>query len=205
MNLKLFKKFIKRTIGYDSKIVALRKEAITKRKLNVGAGGVSLTSDWFSCDRDLLDLTKRDDWKRLLGKTKMSNIFAEHVWEHLSDVDTELANKNCYNFLRTNGKLRIAVPDGYHINTEYIEWVKVGGIGPGADDHKILYNYKTLRNRLESVGFKVQLVEYWDEFGKFNSVSWDIVDGKVSRSKEFDSRNTDGNLNYTSLIIDAIK
>ena len=58
---------------------------------------------------------------------------------------------------------------------------------------------------LVKVGFKVELLEYWDEDGNFHFKNWTNKHGKVKRSKRYDSRNSDGQLNYTSLIIDAIK
>ena len=80
-----------------------------------------------------------------------------------------------------------------------------GGTGIGSDDHKILYNYKSLKELLESAGFKVALLEYCDENGKFHFNEWSSKDGHIVRSKRYDPRNKDGALNYTSLIIDAIK
>ena len=143
--------------------------------------------------------------EKLLGGQKLNNIFAEHVWEHLTEDDTILANKNCYEFLNKNGRLRLAVPDGYHPDKKYIDYVKPGGVGRGAQDHKILYNYQTLKDKLEKTGFKTELLEFWDESGNFHYTDWSIKHGRVSRSKRYDQRNRNGQLNYTSLIIDAIK
>lgn len=199
--INFIRKKIKRALFYRN----LRTEITKKKKLNVGSGNVEFDKEWFSCDINLLNLTKRSDWFRLLGFTKVNNIFAEHVWEHLSDEDTYLANQNCYKFLKKNGRLRIAVPDGNHPNKDYIDYVKPNGIGIGSDDHKILYNYCSMKKRLEEVGFRVELLEYWDENGKFHYKDWTNEYGKVRRSRRYDSRNSNGELNYTSLIIDAIK
>ena len=174
-------------------------------KLNVGAGGVPFDKSWYSCDINVLDLTKREDWISLLKNKKVNNIFAEHVWEHLNEKDTRLANINCFEFLKKGGRLRLAVPDGFHPDKEYIEYVKPNGTGIGSDDHKILYDYNIMKQNLEKVGFKVILVEYWDESGKFHYIKWSKKHGKVSRSKDYDIRNKNGKLNYTSLIVDAIK
>lgn len=130
---------------------------------------------------------------------------AEHVWEHLNERDTELANKNCFHYLKNGGVLRLAVPDGFNPSREYIEYVRPGGIGAGADDHKILYNYKIMKERLERVGFKVKPLEYWDENGVFHFTDWTDDAGHVRRSRRYDPRNQDGSLNYTSLIVDAVK
>jgi len=175
------------------------------KKINVGSGYVAFDEDWFSCDIDILNLTKRTDWILLLKNRRVRNIFAEHVWEHLSEGDTLLANNNCYEFLKKGGRLRIAVPDGFHPNQEYINYVKPNGTGIGSDDHKILYNYKVMTEKLEKAGFKIALLEYWDENGKFHYIDWSNNHGKVTRSKRYDSRNIDGKLNYTSLIVDAFK
>lgn len=183
----------------------LRAELRKKRKINVGSGDVDFSEEWFSCDISTLDITNRSNWINILGSVKLKNIFAEHVWEHLTEEDTDLANRNCYEFLKKNGRIRIAVPDGYHPNKDYIDYVKPNGNGIGSDDHKILYNYNSLSQKLKDTGFKTELLEYWDETGKFHFQDWSNDGGKVNRSRQFDSRNINGKLNYTSLIIDAIK
>jgi predicted SAM-dependent methyltransferase len=176
-----------------------------KRKFNIGSGGTDIGKDWYATDIDTLDITKKEDWNNLLYFLKLDNIVAEHVWEHLSDKDTELANRNCFRFLKRKGVLRIAVPDGYHPNAAYIEWVRPGGNGPGADDHKILYNYKIMKDRLEKAGFEIRLLEYWDENGDFHFTDWTNEGGYIMRSRRFDKRNSGGELLYTSLIVDAIR
>lgn len=174
------------------------------RRFNIGAGKYEL-GNWVCTDLYYLDITECKQWKRKLKWLKLDNIVSEHVWEHLSDAHTKMANQNCYDFLKPGGKLRIAVPDGYFPDSTYIDHVKPGGIGPGAHDHKILYNYQIMKERLEAVGFKVQLLEYWDEKGEFHYNEWDPNEGAVYRSKRFDKRNSNGELKYTSLIVDAIK
>jgi len=176
-----------------------------KIKLNVGSSGKNPDHTFYATDIDTLNITKEGDWKRLLLFFKADHIMAEHVWEHLSEEDTILANANCFKFLKKKGVLRIAVPDGFHPDTKYIDYVKPGGNGIGADDHKILYNYKSMSEGLKKVGFKVQLLEYWDENGKFHFVDWTDEGGHIRRSKRYDPRNQNDTLNYTSLIVDAVK
>ena len=130
---------------------------------------------------------------------------AEHVWEHLIIEDAKIGLENCYKYLKKGGRFRIAVPDGFHPDPDYINYVKPGGHGAGADDHKVLYNYKSFGKCLEESGFRVNLLEYFDEQGNFHYQEWDPEDGMIKRSKRFDKRNKDGKLNYTSLIIDGIK
>jgi predicted SAM-dependent methyltransferase len=174
-------------------------------KFNVGSSNINPDKKWYASDIDKLNITLEKDWRNLLFFLRLDNIMAEHVWEHLTESDTELANQNCFKFLKKGGILRIAVPDGFHPNQEYIDYVKPGGNGAGADDHKIIYDYKLMTERLEKVGFKVQLLEYWDENGKFHFIDWTDEGGHIRRSKRYDPRNQNGTLNYTSLIVDAVK
>jgi predicted SAM-dependent methyltransferase len=175
------------------------------RKFNVGSANINPDPSWYATDIYTLNLTRERDWQKLLLFFRLDNIMAEHVWEHLSDRDTEMANKFCFKYLKHGGTLRLAVPDGFHPDPSYIEYVRPGGTGLGADDHKILYNYKIMKQRLESVGFRVQLLEYWDENGKFHYTDWTDEGGRISRSRRYDRRNGQGELKYTSLIVDAVK
>ncbi len=174
-------------------------------KFNIGSAGINIDDRWFPTDKENLDITKTSDWRKYLYFLRIDNIFAEHVWEHLTDKDTILANRNCYRFLKRGGTLRLAVPDGYNPDKGYIEYVRPGGNGAGADDHKILYNYQVMKQRLEEVGFTVKLLEYWDESGNFHFVDWTDDNGRVERSRRYDPRNKNGEMQYTSLIIDAVK
>lgn len=172
-------------------------------KLVVGSGGL-FENGWIPTDIETLNLLKPKKWSKYLKKNTVSCIIAEHVWEHLTEAEGIIAARTCYDYLKKGGYLRVAVPDGYHTNIEYINYVKPGGNGAGAEDHKILYNYKSFRNIFESAGFKINLLEYFDENGLFHFVEWDPTDGKILRSKRFDERNADS-LSYTSLILDAVK
>lgn len=173
-------------------------------KLVVGSGQ-KLDKGWYHTDIDTLNLLKTEDWKNLTSKYSIKAIMAEHVWEHLTEQDGITAAQNCYIYLEEGGYFRIAVPDGYNPSEEYINYVKPGGTGKGSDDHKVLYTYKTLSKILEIAGFKVKLLEYFDENGQFHFNDWNKDDGLILRSKRFDPRNAGDKLGYTSLIIDAIK
>lgn len=173
-------------------------------RIIVGAGGTALAG-WVSTDVDVLDLTRRRDWARVVPSDGLRAILAEHVWEHLTPEAGRRAARLCYEYLRPGGYLRIAVPDGYHPAPEYQEWVRPGGSGPGADDHKVLYTYQTLSALLTGVGFDVRLLEYFDRDGQFHFVEWSPADGAVERSSRFDERNRRTPLAYTSLILDAVR
>ena len=182
----------------------IKKKRIEKKKLQIifGAGN-TYQKNWISTEQENLDFLKIDTFNKLFEKNEISNIFAEHVFEHLSLENGIQAIKNLKPFLKINAKIRIAVPDGYFPSKEYINYVKPGGVGPGADDHKTLYNFKTI-SKLFDNDFKINFLEYFDEKGNFQYKKWDIGDGKVIRSRYFDPRNTDKQIKYSSLIVDAI-
>ncbi len=174
-------------------------------KIVVGSSGI-YEKGWIPTEADFLDLLKSDSWKTYFKESSISTILAEHVWEHLSLEDGYIAAQTCFRFLKPNGgRLRLAVPDGFHPYEEYINYVKPGGHGAGADDHKLLYTYKIMSEMLVQAGFKVTLLEYFDEEGIFHQNNWEKADGFIHRSFSFDKRNKDGKPNYTSLIVDAIK
>jgi predicted SAM-dependent methyltransferase len=176
----------------------------TSKRLDLGAGKTEQPS-WVPTDIDTLNLLCRNDWLYYSRPGNIDRLMAEHVWEHLTLADGLVAAQLCCEFLRPGGNFRIAVPDGNNPDPHYINHVRVGGCGVGADDHKVLYTHQILGKLLEDAGFKIHLLEYWDEQGKFNYEDWDAEDGQIRRSRRFDSRNTDGQLRYTSLILDARK
>lgn len=173
-------------------------------KIIIGAS-TTKQEGWISTDYPLLDLTDGRTFAALFDPGSVSNFLSEHVWEHLSLEDGAKAVSNCFVYLKQGGLLRIAVPDGFHSDSDYIAQVKPGGYGPGADDHKVLYNYRTLTALLENAGYKVRLLEWFDEQGKFHHEDWNVEDGLIRRSTRFDPRNSATPTAYTSLIIDASK
>jgi predicted SAM-dependent methyltransferase len=178
-----------------------RKKAV---KLVVGSC-YTYFPGWIHSDIDTLDILSRENWEKYFAKDSIDIILAEHVWEHLTSEQGKSAFENCFTFLKSGGFLRVAIPDGYHKSDEYINWVKPGGTGNGAEDHKVLYNYQSLTALLKEVGFQVRLLEYFDENKEFQFTDWNPDEGRVGRSARYDSRNADGKLVYTSLIVDAVK
>jgi predicted SAM-dependent methyltransferase len=151
-------------------------------------------------------LLVENDWACYFSPNSVDAILAEHVWEHLTSDKDVTAARNCFKFLKAGeGYLRAAVPDGLHPNPDYVESVMPGGSGSGAKDHKVLYTYRTFPEIFDSVGFEVFLLEYFDELGDFHHVDWNPSDGVIQRSRDFDPRNVNGKLNYTSIILDARK
>ena len=58
---------------------------------------------------------------------------------------------------------------------------------------------------MREAGLVPERLEHWDGAGEFHATDWDPFDGKVVRSLRYDSRNAEGVLKYTSLIIDGVK
>lgn len=160
--------------------------------------------NWLPTNIQSLNLLKISSFQNLFGDKKVDRFLAEHVFEHINYEDALTALQHCNMYLKEGGVIRIAVPDGFHPNPEYIEMVRPGGFGYGSDDHKILYNYKTLSQILEKSGFIAQPLEFYDESGKFHFVDWKSEDGHVMRSMRYDKRFNES-LGYSSLIVDGIK
>jgi predicted SAM-dependent methyltransferase len=188
------------------RIWRLRRELAQarQRRIIIGASGTS-QAGWLATDIAELNLLLPEKWRRVCEPSSLDAIVAEHVWEHLTAEEGVVAAKTCFEYLKPGGHVRVAVPDGLHPDPSYVESVRPLGTGPGADDHRVLYNHRTLRQTFEAAGFVVRLQEYFDEQGRFHSQDWDPADGHIRRSRRFDPRNAEGKLNYTSIILDAVK
>lgn len=172
--------------------------------LIIGAGPFNIKG-WFSTDIVTLDVTNKNHFKKYFMDKKINKILAEHVLEHLTDEDLELMVKHLYKYSADDINIRIAVPDGFHKDENYIREVKPGGTGTGADDHKHLFNYKSLSLIFEKQGFVSYLKEYWDEEGEFHTTYSNDDFGMIRRSFINDDRNKDKIPHYTSLIVDFKK
>jgi predicted SAM-dependent methyltransferase len=159
---------------------------------------------WITTEHSYHDIAAREDWERFFAKESLDAILAEHVFEHLTPAAALRAAHLCHEFLKPGGRLRVAVPDGLHPDPAYIEWVDVGGVGPGAWDHKMLYRYDTFCELFADAGFAVRLLEYWDERRVLHQADWDPADGRIRRSIRFDTKDR-GGFRYSSIILDATK
>jgi len=179
---------------------------IQNKKLKIVIGSANIYEDiWCPTSIENLNLLEKKSFDSLFNYRKVDVFLAEHVWEHLTLEEGRIAAENCYSYLKRGGYIRVAVPDGFHSNVSYIKSVDIGGTGEGSDDHKVLYNYKTLSKIFESAGFKVEVLEYFDEDNNFCFTNWDKEKGLIHRSKRYDKRNKENQLSYTSIIIDAYK
>lgn len=170
-------------------------------KLIVGSGD-SFQKGYISSDIGWLDITNWWHWLRNFRVNSIKNIVAEHVFEHLNKFQILKSLRLMHKFMKTNGKLRIAIPDKNRKDSLYVESVK-----PPIDGHQSYMNLKDISKLLKDSGFKVQPLEYFDNSGSFKKIDWDEIDGKIKRSFKFDKQTKfkRSNLYYTSLIVDAIK
>ena len=201
----LLKNKVKDMTKYESHPLRQLKNRILQAnplKVVIGGGDIMHDTSWIVTNQEEIDVELKDDFEYYFETKNADNFFASHVFEHLKDVESAVIN--IYNSLKIGGKLRIAVPDGYFPDEKYINEVKVGGTGAGSDDHKHLFNIDSLSEILTKYGFKVEPIEYWKD-GKFNKKDWSANDGFVGRSAEYDERNINGELKYTSLILDCTK
>lgn len=186
---------------------ALRADSAPR--LVIGASG-RYDEGWIPTEKDYLNLLRPEDWARFFPPESVAALLAEHVWEHLTAEEARIAAETCFTYLRPGGYLRIAVPDGLHPDPAYIATVEVQ-TQPDAlgllyrNDHRVLYTYHTARALFEAAGFRVEMLEYFDEGGNFQEVEWSERQGTIWRSRRFDPRNRDGRLAYTSIILDAVK
>lgn len=169
-------------------------------KLIIGAHRTQYEG-WTSTDKDTLNISDARHWHVFVQQHGApTHILSEHVWEHLTMHESELAAALIHSHVTNNGRVRIAVPDALHPSPDYLD-----GIWPPRFGHLAMYDYRSLAGVFLNVGFRVELLEWWDEKRRFHRKPWSVDDGMINRSFQFDARNKDCKPNFTSLIIDAHK
>jgi predicted SAM-dependent methyltransferase len=189
------------------------KRKLTEReglKLVIGAGpngsplgpAAAEYEGWILTDIIELNALDEREWRGLFPERSIDRILAEHVLEHWTEGELRIFLTNVRLFLSERGKIRVAVPDGFHPDPAYIEAVRPGGTGRGSDDHKVLYTYSRLAEVLADAGWDYDFLEYFDERGQFHMKPWEAGDGYIRRSALNDPRNKERPRSYTSLIVD---
>lgn len=171
-------------------------------KIIIGAGDTRY-ENWIATDIPAFHVLKHEHWALFFQPASINRMLAEHVFEHLTVDELGQFLRLARLYMAQSGRIRLAVPDGNHPDANYIEHVRPGGIGEGADDHKVLYTSEMIVNVLQECGYEFQLLEYFDASGAFNREPWHADDGFIGRSAAHDQRNGDGKLTYTSLIVDC--
>ena len=187
----------KRRIWNLRKIIARTKPL----KVIIGAGPTT-SPGWVHTDKELLDVTSPSDWQALFDLESIDALLAEHILEHLSDRECQIALAECYTYLKTGALFRVAVPDGYRRDPVY-----VAEASPPKDGHQVLFNVDSLTNVLERAGFTTTPLEYFDVQERFHCYPWNTEDGFIQRCAGYDRQKAfqRGKLYYTSIIVDARK
>ncbi len=181
MNIKILKNIIKKIIIVFKKIyyriIFRYKKNI---KIVVGASNTKFKG-WSSTDKDILDITKEDDWKKLFGKKEIDNILAEHVFEHLNEEGAKQAFINISLYLKKGGTFRFAVPDGNHPSAYLRQLIGINGKEKGAEDHKIYFSINNITKFFKEESFQVNPIEYFDKNGTFHTSEFDKKNGYIKR------------------------
>lgn len=181
----------------------LRERIRSSKPLRIVIGsGETIYDGWITTDKHLLDITQPGDWAQLFEPASIDSLLSEHVLEHLSEAECRVALGECYRYLKPNALFRLAVPDGYRRDPDY-----VAEITPPRDGHKVAFTIDNLVPLLESVGFQVTPLEYFDANEEFHARPWDEREGHIKRSIRFDDQVAfkRGEMYYTSIIVDARK
>ena len=172
-------------------------------KLILGASHVTPSMEgWIKTDLPQFDITNEEHWKIIFGKNKVNNFLIEHVLEHLTLEQNKIFFAIAKRYLQTKGNIRIAVPDGFNTNPDYINFVKPNGNGPGCEDHKLLWNIDLMNSIASEFNFKVICLEFFDKKGTFTTSDFDESSGHVYRSYKNSKVNKSIIEGYSSLIVD---
>ena len=169
-------------------------------KVILGAGyETPVPEGWIATDIPHFDITKESDWDFFFSEEKIDHLLAEHVLEHITEQDVAKVLNLAHKYLKKGGTFRIAVPDGWNKDPDYIKRVK-----PPADGHLSYWNLKSLKDILEKRHFEVKEIEYCNEQGELTLTEFNFNNGIILRSKAkgFKSKYVE---NYNSLIVDALK
>jgi predicted SAM-dependent methyltransferase len=187
--------------AYDVRKLREQIRAAQPLKVLIGSGG-TFFDGWITTDKHILDITNPRDWQQLFKPESIDRLLSEHVLEHLSEAECRIALTECYRYLKPGALFRVAVPDGYRRDPDY-----VAEVAPPNDGHQVLFTVDTFVPLLESIGFKVTPLEYFDAQENFHAIEWDESLGFIKRSIRFDDQVAfkRGDMFYTSLIVDAKK
>ncbi|MGY8679179.1 hypothetical protein Q2941_15460 [Bradyrhizobium sp. UFLA05-153] len=166
----------------------------------MGAGLTSY-SDWIPVEFTDIDATNAQDWRRYFVPDSISNILAEHVWQHMTAEQGLAAARVVHEYLRNGGCFRVAVPDRNHPSPDYYDDSKPDPRYPRPQG----FLRQRLNGRTSHIGRLLRCDTDRVVGGSFNEVPWDDERGHIKRSAHNSPRNTNGKLTYTSLIVDAIK
>ena len=169
-------------------------------RIIIGASSTQ-ESGWISTEQDFFDLTDQDTMSKFLGRSKVDAYLLEHVLEHLSIDDSELALSLLANTLKPDGYIRIAVPDGNHPDDDYLHYVGIDG----PDDHKHLWRVGDFERISTELGLNLTALEFCDEMHIRQKIQQ--LDDRGLITRRFLNLNTDhsnwqSSIGPSSLIVD---
>jgi predicted SAM-dependent methyltransferase len=184
-------------------------------RIIVGAGEVK-RDGWLSLQHADLDIRDARQWAKRFSPASLAAILTEHTLEHLTVAEARAAVRNFWRYLKFDGYVRCAVPDGFHSSPAYLNWVAPNSAGErflanfrvNEPSHKTLWNYRTLSQLFSEAGFAVVVREWFDEARRFHKTDWSIEHGYIRRSHGSAWSMFLGAIvgaPYTSLLMDAVK
>ena len=204
--VRLLHRWFGRPIRESRSARLLRSHIESHDRIRLALGSESHCTDgWIHAGCNQLDLVNPASWSCFFQKSSVDAMLADHVWEHLSEKEGRTAARNCFQFLRPGGYLRVAVPDGFHPSQTACEQVREESSVSRTAADCLLYNHRSFADMFLAAGFQVRLIEFFDREGAFHSNHWDVSKGLVQRTLLFDERNITQPYAYTSLVLDAFK
>ncbi len=216
MQIDQIKKIIRSLIKYFKykyRNIIIQYPIFFNQKIKIIIGAAETFQEgWYSTNENWLDISSKNDWHKIFKNKKLiTNILSEHVFEHLSKNELEKTLQNIYEYTLETCVIRIAVPDGFNPNKEYLKNVGINGIGADAKDHKQLFNSESLTKILALAGFDSVIQEGYKKNGELILNDISSENGIVMRSRNNKSKNIILDKQWlfhdsrTSLIIDAFK
>ena len=133
-------------------------------KLHLGCGWRNFGSDWIHIDGgDYPHLQFNDITKLPFNDGVVDVIYASHVIEYFDRIEIKTVLCEWHRVLRTGGTLRLAVPDFLKLMWVYQDTNDINKIlgplfgqmpmGDATIYHKTVYDFNSLKELLESLGF----------------------------------------------------
>lgn len=143
-------------------------------KLHLGCGKRNFGQEWKHYDSgDFQHLNGHNIIELIYPDSSVDIIYASHILEYFDQYEIKNVLKEWYRVLKSKGILRLAVPDFEAITKLYFSGMRpienfigpiYGRIIPEGQInpifHKMIYDFNSLKNLLENIGFKN--VRYWD-------------------------------------------
>ena len=160
----------------ELKDTSTKLQRIMAIKLNLGSGGKEthkkgyINIDLYE-DSDLridcMDIDKH--WE----ENSVDEFYASHIIEHYSFKEVPILLEKIYKLLKPGGKLEIRIPDLQYLGAKFgnlgwwkrcsngKSWMKNGIFGDQSHEghfHKSGFSFQTIKQELEKVGFKTEVI-----------------------------------------------